>query len=134
MIRSQDALLRHAKEFFLRDMVGLYHWDQVQVAAPEISEPIPSNAPHKERKRLMELREGRGRYLEQARLIFPLPVGTADWEILIYSSLERPPLGEVMLRDFQRQAVLVDGPLDPSTWLLIGNRIKEQLSHQRRAS
>lgn len=131
MIRSQDALLRHAQEFFLAHMVGIYHWDQVQVAAPDLAPTIPSNASRIDRRRMMDERAGRGKYLEQARLIFPLPVGTADWEILIYSSLERPPLGEVMLRDSQRNQVLVDGPLDPTTWALIGNRIKE---HVQRAA
>lgn len=130
MIRSHDALLRHAQEFFLREMVGLYHWDQVGVAAPELAEVIPPNASYRERRRLMEAREGRGRYLEQARLIFPLPAAAAIWEILIYSSVERPPLGTVILRSDGR--VLVEGPLDPMTWEKIGNLIKS--AQQRRAS
>jgi hypothetical protein len=134
MIRSQDALLRHAQEFFLAHMVGLYHWDQVQVAAPQAIEPIPSNASFRERRKLMEAREGRGRFREEARLLFPLPIAAARWEILIYSSAERPPLGEVMLRDFERSQLLVDGPLDPTTWRLIGLRIREETAHQRRAS
>jgi hypothetical protein len=133
VIRSQDALLRHAQEFFLAHMVGLYHWDQVQVAAPERAQPIPSNIGGRERRKLMEAREGRGRFLEQARLVFPLPVPAAEWEILIYSSVERPPIGEVVLRDANRGGqVLVEGPLDPSTWTKIGNLIKERASHQRK--
>ena len=134
MIRSQDALLRHAQEFFLGHMVGLYHWDQVQVAAPEVVEAIPSNVDFRERRKLMEKREGRGRFREQARLLFPLPIAAARWEILIYSSVERPPLGEVMLRDYERGGrVLVEGPLDPATWVKIGEFIKTA-SHQRKAS
>lgn len=125
MIRSHDALLRHAQEFFLRDLVGLYHWDQVRVAAPEKAENIPPNVSRMERRKQMEAREGRGRYLEQARMIFPLPETAARWEILIYSSMERPPLGEVVLRDYERGAVVVEGPLDPATWARMGATIKE---------
>lgn len=125
MIRPHDALLRHAQEFFLRDLVGLYVWDQVRVAAPERAEPIAPNVSKMERRKLMQEREGRGRYLEQARMIFPLPETAARWEILVYSPMERPPIGEVTLRDYERGQVLVDGPLDPSTWSIIGLRIRE---------
>lgn len=134
MIRPHDALLRHAQDFFLRDLVGLYVWDQVLVAPPEKAEVIPPNASRLDRRRAMEQREGRGRYLEQARVIFPLPQALARWEILIYSSMERPPLGEVMLRDYDRGVPVVAGVLDPATWDQIGNWIKSETSHQRRAS
>lgn len=134
MIRPHDALLRHAQDFFLRDMVGLYIWDQVLVAPPDRAEPIPTNASRLERRKLMAEREGRGRYLEQVRLIFPLPQSAAIWEILIYSSMERPPIGEVTLRDYERGQSVVTGPLDPATWEKIGNWIKSDTSHQRKAS
>lgn len=132
MIRSRDALLRHAQEFFLQEMVGLYVWDQVQVAAPVAVDPIPPNVSRIERRRMSEDREGRGRYVEQARLVFPLPAQTAQWEILIWSSMERPPLGEVMLRDYERAEPVVSGALDPATWVKIGNWIKSAHSHQRK--
>ncbi len=125
MIRSHDALLRHAQEFFLQDLVGLYVWDQVLVAAPERADPIPPNVARMERRKLMEEREGRGKDLEQVRLLFPLPASAARWEILIYSSMERPPLGELVLRDPERSIALVEGPLDPSTWAAVGRWIRD---------
>jgi len=134
MIHPHDALLRHAKDFFLQQMVGLFVWDQVLVAAPERVEAIAPNVSRIERRRLMQEREGRGRYHEMARMIFPLPKTAARWEILIYSSMEKPPLGEVMLRDYERSLAVVAGPLDPATWVKIGNWIKSNELHQRKAS
>lgn len=126
MIRSQIALLRHAQDFFASDLTGLYRWDRVKIAAPELRPVIPPNAPIKERRRLMEEREGKGKYLEQERLHF------GPWEILIYSAQERGPIGEVTLRVFDNSREVVTGPLDPSTWAKIGEHIR--LSHQRKAS
>lgn len=123
MIRSQTALLRHAQDFFNSDLVGLYSWDRVQIAQPERMPPIPPNAEFRERRKQMQEREGRGKYLEQVRLLFK------PWEILIYSSMERPPLGEVVLRDFDTTEILVSGALDPATWAEIGKWIR---SHQQR--
>ncbi len=118
MIRSSAAMLRHAQDFFNSDLVGLYRWDQVQISAPDLRPTIPPNAERVARRRLMEEREGKGKYLEQERLIF------RPWEILIYSSNERPPLGEITLRDFDTTQILVTGPLDPRIWSLIGTRIR----------
>ena len=127
MIRSDAALLRHAQDFFLSDLVGLYSWGDVKIAPPEERPGIPPNVDYRERRRQMEARAGSGKYYEQVRICFK------PWELLIYSSNERPPLGEVTLRDFDSSQVLVDGPLDASTWKLIALRIRETL-HQRRAS
>ena len=126
MIRSQTMLLRHAQDFFHSDLVGLYRWDQVRIAAPELREAIPPNIDRRDRRRLMEEREGKGKYLEQERLHF------GPWEILIYSAQERGPVGHISLRDFETAQELVTGPLDPSTWERIGEYIRT--SHgQRRA-
>jgi len=123
MIRSHSALLRHAQDFFAAELVGLYRWDRVTIAEPERMPAIPSNAEYRDRRRMMEEREGRGKYLEQVRILFK------PWEILVYSSMERPPLGEVLLRDFDSTQTLVEGPLDSATWSKIGNWIR---SHQQR--
>lgn len=120
MIDSQTALLRHAQDFFASDLVGLYRWDRVKIAEPERRAPIPPNAEYRERRRQMEEREGLGKYVEQVRLLFK------PWEILVYSSMEKPPLGEVMLRDFDTTEVFVSGPLDPLTWAEIGRWIRAQ--------
>jgi hypothetical protein len=127
MIRSDAALLRHAQDFFLSDLVGLYSWDGVKIAAPELRPPIPPNVDYRERRKQMEARIGMGKYVEQSRICFK------PWELLIYSANERPPLGEVALRDFDRGEVLLSGPLDPVTWRKIGNWIRTN-SHQRKAS
>ena len=123
MIRSDSALLRHIQDFFLSDLVGLYRWDRVQIAAPERREAIPPNIGFRERRKMMEQREGLGRYLEQARVRFD------PWEILVYSSMERPPLGEVVLRVFHDGTPLITGPLDPATWNKIGEYLRQ---HQNR--
>jgi hypothetical protein len=126
VIRSHSALLRHAQDFFRSDLLGLYSWDQVRIGEPEMREPIPPNAEWKLRRRMMEEREGKGKYLEQERLIF------RPWEILIYASSEKPPLGELTLRDFETAETLITGPLDPATWSEIGAVIRSTL--QRKAS
>lgn len=127
MIPSHLALLRHAQDFFRSDLVGLYSWDAVKIGAREPRPPIAPNIPYRDRKREMEAREGKGRYFEQERLIFD------RWEIIMWSAQERPPLGEVSLRDFPDGSARVSGPLDPATWSIIGKWIRSQ-SHQRKAS
>lgn len=128
MIRSHTALLRIAQDFFLSDLVGFYRWPEVKLGEPELRPSVPSTLSYRDRRAAMEAREGRGKYLEQERLIF------GPWEILIYSSVERGPLGEVILRDALdiRSPELVSGPLDPATWSRIGQFIRSQ--HQRKAS
>ena len=128
MIRSEAALLRHAQDFFLSDLVGLYSWGDVNIAPPEVRPGIPPNVDYRERRKQMEARIGMGKYYEQVRICFK------PWELLIYSSNERPPLGEVTLREFDSSQVLVDGPLDAATWKLIALRIREDPLHQRKAS
>lgn len=129
MIRTQMALLRHAQDFFRSDMVGLYTWDRdVRIDPPELRPVLAPNLPFRERRKQMEAREGGGKYLEKERLRF------GPWEILIYSSQERGPVGEVTLRRTGGLEVrdLVTGSLDPSTWAKIGEHIRQ--SHQRKAS
>lgn len=127
MIRPHDALLRHAQEFFAGYLVGLYRWDAVKIAEPERRDVIPPNVGFRARRKLMEEREGAGKYLEQVRILFK------PWELIVYSSMERPPLGEVLLRDIDAQT-LIAGPLDPATWAKIGDLIKSTELHQRKAS
>ena len=129
MIRSDSALLRHAQDFFLSDLVGLYTWGDVRIAPPEVRPGIPPNVDYRERRRQMESRVGMGRNVEQARIVFK------PWELLIYSSNERPPLGEVSLREADNinGGVLVSGPIDAATWKRIGEWIRAN-SHQRKAS
>lgn len=121
------ALLRHAQDFFRSDLVGLYFWDRdVRISAPELRPAILPNIDRRDRRREMEAREGKGKYLEQERLRF------GPWEILIYSAQEKGPLGELSLRDFASSKQLIVGPLDPATWQKIGEHIRK--SHQRKAS
>jgi hypothetical protein len=125
MIRSDAALLRHAQDFFLSDLVGLYSWGDVNIAPPEVRPGIPPNVDYRERRKQMEARIGMGKYVEQVRICFK------PWELLIYSSNERPPLGEVTLRDFETSEALVGGPLDAATWAKISNRIRSSHGHRR---
>ncbi len=107
MIHPHEALLRHAQDFFRSDLIGLYRWDNVQIGDLD---PVPSEN-RRERHQ--------GRYYEQARLVF------GPWEILLYSSTEKPPLGEVQLRDNAvGGAVHVSGSLDAATWGQIAKRIR----------
>ncbi len=126
MIRSNAALLRHAREFFLSQLLGLYSWDKdVRLSEPELRPAIAPNLPVRERRQELEARQGLGKYFEQERVRF------GPWEILLYSSAERPPVGEVLLRD-DAGAQVVAGPLDPATWDKIGEHIRSM--HQRKAS
>lgn len=119
MIHPHSALLRHAQDFFRSDLLGLYSWDQVRIANPELAAPIPAEASLHDRRAAQDKREGR--YIGQARLIF----GT--WEILIYSPNERPPLGEVILRPNEIGGpALVSGPIDSATWAEIGQKIRKE--------
>lgn len=117
-------LLRQAQDFFQWHLVGLYRFEDAKIAPPEAREPIPDLISYRERKALRASREGLGRFKEQERVAF------GPWEILIYSAAERPPIGELQLRTDGVE--LVKGPLDPSTWATIGERIKN--AHQRKAS
>jgi hypothetical protein len=127
MIRSDSALLRHAQDFFLSDLVGLYTWGDVRIAPPEVRPGIPPNVDYRERRRQMESRVGMGRNVEQARIVFK------PWELLIYSSNERPPLGEVSLREADNinGGVLVSGPIDAATWKKIGEWIRSSHGNRR---
>lgn len=117
MIRSQRALLRHGQEFFLRHLVGVYDWGEVEVKPPEIM-------PVAERRDA-----GVGKFREMERLVF------GPWEILICSSHEKPPLGEVSLRQTEWSSeIIVVGPLDPVTWSRIASHIRSYASHNRKAS
>lgn len=119
MIHPHAALLRHAQDFFRSDLLGLYSWDQVRIANPELAPPIAPDAPLRDRREAQFRREGK--YLGQARLIFGI------WEILIYSPNDRPPLGEVVLRPNEiGGSVLVSGPLDSATWAEIGQKIRKE--------
>lgn len=114
MIRSHRALLRHGQEFFLRYLVGVYGWDDVLVDAPELM-------PAAERRDA-----GVGKFRERERLVF------GPWEILICSSHEKPPLGEVSLRQTEWSGdILVVGPLDPVTWSRIGAHIRSNASTRK---
>lgn len=117
MIRSGRALIRHAQEFFLSQLVGVYDWGDVAIDAPELCPP----AERRER--------GIGKFQEKERLTF------GPWEILIYSSHERPPIGEVSLRrrGWLDPKPVISGPLDPATWGEIGRYIRDFAS-QRKAS
>jgi len=118
-MNPHTALLRHAQDFFRSDLLGLYSWDQVRIANPEVAPPIASDASLRDRREQQYKREGK--YLGQARLIF------GNWEILIYSPNERPPLGEVILRPNEIGGpVLVSGPIDSETWVAIGKRIRAE--------
>jgi hypothetical protein len=117
MIRSHRALLRHGQEFFLRHMVGVYDWGDVLVDAPDLM-------PAAERRDA-----GVGKFRERERLVF------GPWEILISSSHDKPPLGEVSLRQTEwSTGVLVVGPLDPETWSRIATHIRNASHSNRKAS
>lgn len=128
MIRSHDALLRHAQDFFLAELVGYYDFGdvgRVKIAPPELRPPIPPLVDIRERRRMMAGREGLGRYLELARIAF------APWELLIYSAMEKPPLGLVILRELDFGQEMVSGPLDAATWAKIGKCVRESHGHKR---
>jgi hypothetical protein len=114
------ALLRHAQDFFRSDLVGLFAWDHVKIDPPQKREEIPPNVDYRERRLMMEARQGLGKFLEQERLTF------GPWEILMYSSAERGPLGELILRDKLSTAEVVRGPLDPAVWSKVGAAIRER--------
>lgn len=114
MIRSHRALLRMAQSFFLSDLVGVYDWGEVDVQPPEL---MPA-----EKRR----DAGVGKFRELERLVF------GPWDVLVCSSHEKPPLGEVSLR--LHGELLVTGTLDPATWASIGKCIRSHASQHRKAS
>jgi hypothetical protein len=113
MIRSHSALMRMAQDFFARELAGRYAFDNnVKLRDPEL-------VPDKQRRE-----ERQGRYRECVWLSF------GPWEIGIFSSQEKPPLGELILRGNEIGAAdVVSGPLDPATWSKIASEIK---THQPR--
>jgi hypothetical protein len=124
VIRSHAALLRHAQDFFLSDLVGLYSFQETRVAPPELRPAIPPDLDYRKRRAEMEKRQGLGKYIEMVRIQF-LP-----WEILIYSAAEKPPLGEVVLREFDSGWEAMSGPLDPATWAKIGAHLRAASQRQ----
>lgn len=116
MIRAHSALMRMAREFFARELVGLYSFDtNVRLRDAEM-------VPDKERRE-----ERQGKYRECVWLSF------SPWEIGIFSSQEKPPLGQLTLRrDGIDGEVLVDGPLDPAIWDKVASVIRSGMQHQRK--
>jgi hypothetical protein len=116
MIRAHSALMRMAREFFARELAGLYSFDvNVKLRDPEM-------VPDKERRE-----ERQGKYRECVWLSF------SPWEIGIFSSQEKPPLGQLVLRRAGIDGeTVVNGPLDPLVWDNVAAVIRSELTHQRK--
>lgn len=112
MIRVHDALIRQAREFFAAYLATAYPWSAVRVM------PIEEN-PEIEGRRMTFANNkvpADSRYREMVRLLFN------PWELVLVSSNEHPPLGEISLRGDTMQ-VIVSGPIAPETWDKVAGEI-----------
>lgn len=106
MISARQRLVGVAREFFEREIPGLFSWDRV---AFDAAEPLERDR-HGRRNPL-------GRDREFVRMRF------GDYVLEVYSSEDNPPLGRVVLQ--YDGVARVSGPIDAAVWVQCGNFIKE---------
>ena len=80
MIRARVQLMRLLQEMFEKHLRGLYRWGQVEFHVAEQAEKLPGKS-----------RQAFGKYREIVSIRF------GDYDLVVESSNERPPLGHVIL-------------------------------------
>lgn len=122
-MRPGAALARQAREFFFANLVGVYNWDNVKISPPE-------EHPEHDGRRVLT-RDSKiladSKHREMVRIVF------RPWELLISSSEEHPPCGQIVLR-FGDVAPLevVSGPIDQETWLRVRAAILDNQTRNQR--
>lgn len=110
MIRSaRNSLSRHLPIFFDTELRGLYRYDDAQKLPPE-------SAPHPEGMSALR-RPPYGKYRELVEIRF------GPYDLSVFSSNERPPLGEVVLIYADGE---ISGPIDQATWQRLGAFIRNR--------
>lgn len=111
MIRTNDALLRQAREFFAANFAGRFSLTLLP----------PEENPEVDGRRMLfadKTVPADSRFREMVRVTF------CGWELILVSSAERPPMGELVLRSQNLPgAPVVVGPLDAATWQKIRDEI-----------
>lgn len=106
-MRARVSLFRHLQIFFETHLRGVYRFDQF------VPYPAHDATPMETGKRRWEF--GKTKEIVEGRI--------GDFEVLLASPLEVPPLGRVALRKINGQT-MVTGPLDPATFERMGEALK----------
>ncbi len=116
MIRPLLALTRQVQEFFHAHLIGHYRWDDVEFRPRErIVRPSPETWARNKRGKRIRPDTIDGKHHNAIELSFGL------WDLLVEGPDEHPPLGWIRLGGLDAH----EGPLDPSTWNEIAERIKQ---------
>lgn len=105
-MRARAALFRHLQVMFETHLRGVFRFDDFEPYVAQDAQPETKGKRRWAYGKTKEIVEGR----------------VGDFEILIASPLEVPPLGRVSLRIFDGP-VLVTGPMDVTTFDLVGKAI-----------
>lgn len=108
-MRARTALFTHVRAFFDAHLLGLYRYDDCLVRPAQPVEEVP----------------GRRRFAEgKEREIVHVNFG--DFDLVVLSPVEAPPLGRVELGVRTSEGVrnLVSGPIDTTTFALAASAIK----------
>jgi hypothetical protein len=114
MTRARAALFRHLQIFFETHLRGIHRYDEFAPYVAQDAEPEPGKRRWAHGK-LKEIVEGR----------------FGDYEILLASPLEVPPLGRVSLRAVDG-GFNISGPIDSATFDRMGEAIR--FHHRQRES
>jgi hypothetical protein len=112
-VRARAALFHHLQAFFETELRGLFRYDDV---TPHVARPV-EKVPGKRRQAFGKVRE-------------IVDAGFGGYTVTLESSHEAPPLGRVTLK--ARGAEIASGPIDRSTFELLGSKIREREHQQER--
>lgn len=117
-MRARQALFGHIRGFFNDHLLGLYRFDDCLVRPAQPAE-----------------RENGARRFAYGKDREIVHVGFGDYDLVVLSPVEAPPLGRVEfgMRDGESVVNLVSGPIDPTTFERAGRVIKEAAATQRGA-
>jgi hypothetical protein len=114
MIRPLAALTRQVQEFFHKELIGIFVWDDILFSPPEKNETPQTSVNRRGRRHRPERAEGK--YHAMLQIEFGI------WRLKVEGPTEHPPLGWLTLD----AADVLEGPLDAATWKQFGSHIRKK--------
>lgn len=108
MIGVRKALVRHAISFFETELLGCYRWGTGTIILPP-----EANTERDEEKPLRERVFGKNREIVE--------ITFGPWSLTLKSPTEAPPVGVAILKRLDERH---EGPIDQSTWKLMGEIVR----------